>query len=194
MSKRVAILPWYLWKFKILPFIQPLRSPPYPSFSPGAHPGPWCAEGNRHLYQICFFIVCVSDTISTVWGTVSPTAYLFPYRSFSPNFRVMNSFHLNIYIVLASPKPLLMDSILRFYIYIQLWNNLTWFSLKESLKKKKRMEIVNPVILDQCGKVIQTVSPKHFAVVGEKPSIHTVISDDNIIRWLVLRQSRELQI
>ena len=53
---------------------------------------------------------------------------------------------------------------------------------KRVLKKKKRMEIVNPVILDQCGKVIQTVSPKHFAVVGEKPSIHTVISDDNIIR------------
>lgn len=156
---------------------------------------PWTlvCRGKQTLVSDCFFILCVSDTISTVWGTVSPAAYLFPYRSFSPNFRVMKSFHLNIYIVLASPKPLLMDSILRFYIYIQLWNSLTWFSLKESLKKKKRMEIVNPVILDQCGKVIQTVSPKHFAVVGEKPSIHTVISDGNIIRWLVLRQLRELQ-
>ena len=44
------------------------------------------------------------------------------------------------------------------------------------------MEILNPVILDQCGKDIQTVSPKHFALVGEKPSIQMVILDGNIIR------------
>lgn len=44
------------------------------------------------------------------------------------------------------------------------------------------MEIVKPVILDQCGKDIQTASPKHFARVGENPSIWMVILDGNVIR------------
>lgn len=66
-----------------------------------------------------------------------------------------------------------MSNILKCYIYVQLWNSLTWFYLGEPFKKKKkvRIEIVNPVILDQCGKDIQTVSPKHFALIGEKSPI-----------------------